>query len=182
MTLRDWGLMAPFAFIAAALPLFSLASTLLPRFSVFFGGEKMKTFLWIALATLTNSFSAHADTGSHYDWGRGYDGWGYCYEYTNYGVVLNGGAAVGNYLCEATKPSSFDWGRGQNGWGYCYQYTPYGVPMNQGSAQPNSYCEMNSRSYYSWGQGIDGYTYCYQYTAKGVAMNDGQPLANYYCQ
>lgn len=120
-------------------------------------------------------------SGSYYNWGRGRNGFGYCYQYACTGATLNGGQPVSNYSCEAVRPSYVDWGRGQNGWGYCYQYTPYGVSMNEGKPVSNYSCEAVRRSYYAWGRGVNGQTYCYQYTAKGVAMNEGKPVSNYNC-
>ena len=35
-------------------------------------------------------------TGAYYDWGRGRDGGGYCYQFTTVGDVLNGGMPVGS--------------------------------------------------------------------------------------
>lgn len=120
--------------------------------------------------------------GSYYDWGTGQNGWGYCYQWTNYGQVMNGGQAVANHLCESRNPSFFEWGTGQNGFGYCYQWTPYGVGMNMGQPVANYQCESRRPSYYAWGRGGNGYTYCYQYTPFGVPMNMGQPVSNYNCQ
>jgi hypothetical protein len=122
------------------------------------------------------------NTGSYYDWGRAQNGWGYCYEYTNYGQVLNQGMPVSNWNCEQAHPSYYSWGQAQSGWGYCYQYTSYGVAMNEGSPVSNYSCEQTSPSYYSWGRGNDGYTHCYQYTGSGVAMNEGNPVGDFYCR
>lgn len=77
--------------------------------------------------------------GHYYDWARGRDGWGYCYEFAN-GNVLNGGANVPNYLCERENPSHYDWARGRDGYTYCYQFTPYGHVMNGGYAVSNNMC------------------------------------------
>ncbi len=131
------------------------------------------------LSSRNNMFSHH---GTYYDWGRGRDGWGYCYEWNSNGVPLNGGAPVSNYYCESENPSYYYWGQGQNRWGYCYQFTPYGVAMNQGRPQGNYYCESQNPSYYDWGRGQNGYTYCYQFTSNGYVMNDGRPVNNYYCR
>jgi len=119
--------------------------------------------------------------GSYFNWGRGRDGWGYCYEYSCSGAILNGGYPVSNGSCETTRPSYYNWGRGQNGWGYCYQWTPYGVAMNQGHPVANFSCEATRPSYYAWGRSNDGWTRCYQWTPQGLAMNDGYPVANYLC-
>lgn len=78
--------------------------------------------------------------GSYFDWARGRDGWGYCYEFSYDGYVLNGGQPVSNFQCEQYRPSYYGWGRGRDGFTYCYQFTPYGVPMNQGRNVPNAYC------------------------------------------
>lgn len=120
--------------------------------------------------------------GSYFDWGRGRDGWGYCYEWASNGQPLNQGNPVSNYNCERGRPSYFDWGRGRDGWGYCYQYTPYRDSMNQGNPVSNYNCERTRPSYYAWGRGQDGYTYCYQYTARGDSMNAGAPVSNYNCR
>lgn len=119
--------------------------------------------------------------GSYYDWGRGQNGWGYCYEWAAPGYPLNGGSPVSNWFCEDLNPSYHYWGQGMNGWGYCYQYTPYGVAMNEGSPQSEWSCERVAPSYYAWGRGQNGYTYCYQWTPNGYAMNGGQPVPNFYC-
>lgn len=120
--------------------------------------------------------------GTRFRWGQGQNGWGYCYEYTRAGQVLNQGRPVNNAHCERIAPSIFDWGQGRNGWGYCYQWTPFGIAMNEGSAVETYQCERRSPSYFSWGTGRDGYTYCYQYTGKGLAMNEGHPVPSNYCR
>ncbi|MGE0631547.1 MAG: hypothetical protein AB7O96_04020 [Pseudobdellovibrionaceae bacterium] len=76
----------------------------------------------------------------YYDWGRGRNGWGYCYMWDRYGRVRNGGYPVSNYNCERVRPSYFRWARSRNGYYYCYQYTPYGVIMNEGYPVSNYYC------------------------------------------
>jgi hypothetical protein len=119
--------------------------------------------------------------GYFYDWGQGRDGWGYCYQWTSSGQVLNQGMPVDNWNCEQSRPSMFNWGQAHSGWGYCYHYTPYGVPMDAGQPAPNYQCEQRAPSHYAWGQAQNGYTFCYQWTPYGVAMNDGQPVPNYYC-
>lgn len=121
-------------------------------------------------------------TGSYYDWGRGQNGWGYCYEWTYDGAVLNGGRPVANYLCESYRPSNYNWGRGMDGWGYCYQWTPYGVVLNDGRPVSNYSCENVAPSYYAFGRGQDGYTYCYQWTPNGLPLNQGRPVPNYLCR
>lgn len=121
-------------------------------------------------------------TGTYFDWGRAQNGWGYCYEWTCAGDVLNQGQPVSNYACEAVRPSYFDWGRAQNGWGYCYQYTPQGLTMNAGQPVSNYSCEQRRPSYYAWGRSQDGLTRCYQYTPQGIALNQGQPVSEYYCR
>lgn len=121
-------------------------------------------------------------TGSYYNWGRAQNGWGYCYQWTMDGHVLNGGNPVDNFYCEQRHPSYANWGRAQNGWGYCYQYAPQGYVLNQGQPIPNMSCERTSPSFYRWGQSVNGMTYCYQYTPNGYVLNQGQPVPNYYCQ
>lgn len=76
----------------------------------------------------------------YYNWGRGRNGWGYCYLWNCNGRVRNGGLPVNNYNCEGTRPSYFRWATSRNGYVYCYQYTPYGVPMNEGYPVSNYYC------------------------------------------
>lgn len=120
--------------------------------------------------------------GSYFDWGQGRDGYGYCYEWTSNGYVLNGGQPVGNYNCESRNPSYFDWGRGRDGWAYCYRMTPNGFVMNQGQPAGNFNCEATNPSYYAWGRGQDGYAYCYQYAPNGIAMNQGRPVGNFNCR
>lgn len=119
---------------------------------------------------------------SYYDWGRGQNGFGYCYEWAYPGAVLNGGQAMPNYLCESVNPSFYTWGRGRNGFGYCYQQTPNGYWMNEGQAQQNYLCEASAPSFFRWARARNGYTYCYQYTANGLVMNNGSPVDNYYCR
>lgn len=80
-------------------------------------------------------------SGSYFDWGQGQDGWGYCYEWTWNGQVLNGGMPVSNYYCESRSPSYYAWGRGRDGYTYCYQWTPKGHAMNQGQPVSNYYCQ-----------------------------------------
>ena len=120
-------------------------------------------------------------TGAYYNWGQGQDGWGYCYEWTCDGMVLNGGAPVANSDCDYYSPSYFNWGRGQDGGGHCYQWTPYGIAMNMGQPVGNDSCEYRSPSHYSWGRGQDGNAYCYDWTPQGYVLNDGQPVPQNYC-
>lgn len=84
--------------------------------------------------------SLHHPPYTYFDWGRGQNGWGYCYEFTSQGYVLNQGRPVHNANCEAVRPSYFDWGRGMDGYVYCYQWTPYRVAMNEGRPMHPSYC------------------------------------------
>lgn len=119
---------------------------------------------------------------SYYDWGKGQNGWGYCYQWTNTGAPLNEGKPVDNSYCERENPSQYNWGKGQNGWGYCYQWTPYGVALNQGQPVSNYNCERRRPSHYKWGSAKNGYTYCYQWTPDGVAMNEGKPVDKSYCE
>jgi hypothetical protein len=121
-------------------------------------------------------------TGWHYDWGQGQNGWGYCYEWTNQGQVLNAGQPVNSYSCEAVNPSRPNWGHGRNGWAYCYEWTPYGVAMNEGQPINTYSCEAIARSHFQWGRGQNGNTYCYQYAPNGYAMNEGQPMNIGYCR
>lgn len=119
--------------------------------------------------------------GAYYEWGRGRDGSGYCYQFTSDGYVLNGGAPQPNFYCEQVHPSHSDWGRGNNGFGYCYQFTPTNIIMNQGAAIPNVQCELVMPSFYRWGRGYDGFTYCFQFTPNGLLLNDGRAVPNNYC-
>lgn len=122
-----------------------------------------------------------AGRGAYYDWGQAVNGWGYCYQYTDSGVVLNGGRPVNNWYCERVRPSYFDWSTGRDGWGYCYQYTPYGIAMNTGNPVYNANCERRRPSHYEWGRSNDGYTRCYQYTPYGKALNKGHPVNDAFC-
>ena len=128
------------------------------------------------------SNEAPAIGGSYFNWGRAQNGFGYCYQWTSTGQLLNGGAAQPNFYCEQVNPSFFNWGRAQNGFGYCYQFTGTGLLMNLGQPQSNYSCEQRSPSHYAWGRGQDGYTRCYQYSPSGLALNAGQPVNNYFCQ
>lgn len=157
----------------------------------------MKTLILALISMVAMAASASVDTswngvvsapsvkqnypGYYFNWGQGRDGWGYCYQWTSNGQVLNNGMPVDNWNCEQGNPSLYNWGRGQNGWGYCYHYTPYGIAMDMGQPQSNYLCEQYSPSYYAWGRGNDGYAHCYQWTSNGYAMNDGMPVPNEYC-
>ena len=77
-----------------------------------------------------------------FDWARGYNGWGYCYEFDRYGYVLNGGRPVPNRLCERVHPSYFDWARGVDGHFYCFQFTPYHAVMNDGRSVHPRHCRL----------------------------------------
>lgn len=78
--------------------------------------------------------------GGYYNWGRGRDGWGYCYEWDRYGRIRNGGWPVDNYKCERRNPSHFNWAQSRDGYTRCYQFTPYGDVMNQGRPVSTRYC------------------------------------------
>jgi hypothetical protein len=77
---------------------------------------------------------------SYFDWARGQNGWGYCYEFDNYGYVLNNGRPMHPMNCERVHPSFFDWARGWDGYIYCFQFTPYRDVMNDGRSVPPGYC------------------------------------------
>lgn len=77
---------------------------------------------------------------AYYDWGRGTNGYGYCYQFTPSGHVMNGGHPQPNVYCERARPSHFNWGRSWNGFVYCYQWTPYLAIMNDGRPVPPGYC------------------------------------------
>ena len=124
---------------------------------------------------------ANPHTGAYYDWGRGRDGTGYCYQFTNEGYVLNGGANVPESFCEAVEPSKADWARGKNGYGYCYQFTPDHLVMYQGRPQSNATCEKVSPSHFAWDRAMDGWTYCFQFTPYNAIMNDGHSVPNEKC-
>ncbi len=115
--------------------------------------------------------SAASRPGTYYDWGRGRDGFGYCYHWTRDGRVLNGGMPVDEYNCEARRPSFYDWARSVSGWGNCYRFTPTGLVMNQGQPQAYMNCEEYTPSYYRWGRAQNGFTYCYQF-GKGYILNE----------
>ncbi len=78
--------------------------------------------------------------GSYFDWGRGMNGYGYCYEWAYGGGVLNGGNPVPNFECDKVNPSFYSWGRGSNGYTYCYQFAPQGWVLNTGNPVDNSWC------------------------------------------
>ena len=65
-----------------------------------------------------------------YDWGRGADGYGYCYLFDDSGV-MNNGKAVGNFMCDMTK-TRYEFMPKKDGSQACYQVTPYGHIMDQG--------------------------------------------------
>jgi hypothetical protein len=120
--------------------------------------------------------------GIYYDWGRGVDGFAYCYEHLADGRVINSGQPVTNDLCEVVNPSYFDWGRGRDGWGYCYHFSPYGLAMDAGQPYDNATCEASRVSYFIWALGQDGFNHCYEYTPYGVVMNQGASVGDNYCQ
>jgi hypothetical protein len=152
-------------------------------------GGTMIPKLLIGLSILMSCAWAQATTpppppgyGSYFDWGRGADGTGYCYQFASAnGQVLNGGRPVPESNCEMVSPSHFDWGQGQNGYGYCFQFTPQQLVMWQGRPVSNQQCEMVASSYYAWGRGNDGWTYCFQFTPYGRVMNEGRAVSNSYC-
>jgi hypothetical protein len=78
--------------------------------------------------------------GLFYNWGRGIDGTGYCYQFFANGVVANYGHPVPYAWCEAVQPSYFTWVRGYDGFNYCYQLTPQGLVLNQGRFVAPIYC------------------------------------------
>lgn len=117
---------------------------------------------------------------SYYDWGLANDGFGYCFQFTGHGQVLNGGRPVNSYLCEQERPSVYNWARANNGYGYCFHFTPYGHAMDQGRPANSYNCEQTSPSYYQWARANNGYTYCFQF-ANGLVLNEGRPVSNYFC-
>ncbi|MEK6553656.1 MAG: hypothetical protein AABZ31_00305 [Bdellovibrionota bacterium] len=125
--------------------------------------------------------SGIAPRGSYFDWGQGQDGFGYCYEWTRDGRVLNGGMPVADYNCEARRPAHYTWHRSVSGWGNCYRFTPSGLVMDRG--QPKAYynCERYSPSYFNWARATNGYTYCFQF-GNGLVLNEGRSVPNYNCQ
>lgn len=88
---------------------------------------------------LSSTKDHHPGYYTYFDWARGNNGWGYCYEFDDYGV-LHGGRPVRNFNCERVNPSHFAWGRGFDGYVYCYQWTPYRHIMNDGYAVHPRYC------------------------------------------
>lgn len=124
----------------------------------------------------------HPAPGTYFDWGRGADGTGYCYEFSqSNGQVLNGGRPVPEVNCEKVQPSYFNWGRANNGYGYCFQFTPQHLVMWQGRTVPNHQCEAVRPSHFAWAMASNGYSYCFQFTPEGLAMNEGRPVPNHYC-
>lgn len=78
---------------------------------------------------------------SYYDWGRGQDGYGYCYEYDYFGQVMNWGQAQDNWYCERVSPSHYTWGYySGSSQPYCFQVTPRGDVMNSGYPVANYLC------------------------------------------
>ncbi len=75
-----------------------------------------------------------------YDWGRGQNGWGYCYQFDKYGYVMNNGRPVNNRMCERYNPSYYAWAYATNGYTYCFQFTPYNVVMNEGRSVHPRFC------------------------------------------
>jgi hypothetical protein len=96
-----------------------------------------------AETALQNTTVNHPHYNSYFDWGRGMNGWGYCYQWTPYGVPMNEGRPVPNFYCERHRPSFYRWAQGQNGYIYCYQFTPDGYVMNEGRPVDNRYCRYH---------------------------------------
>lgn len=76
----------------------------------------------------------------YYDWGRGHNGFGYCYAFDKNGNVLYWGKPQPDVYCERVKSSHFAWARSWNGYIYCYQFTPYLAVMNNGYPVHPGYC------------------------------------------
>lgn len=81
-------------------------------------------------------------SGSYYDWGRGMNGYGYCYQFAANGKVMNNGRPQPYAGCERVHRSFYDWGQyqGNPSW-YCFQWTPYGDVLNEGRAMPLRLCQ-----------------------------------------
>lgn len=121
--------------------------------------------------------------GSHVNWGM-LNGMGYCFEWTNFGKVLNGGEPIDNALCNEKVESYFDWAWGENGYGYCYQFSPDGYVLNNGQKALENFCEVpGNKSYYTWDQSdANGQWYCYRKTGNDILMNLGRPYSNDMCR
>lgn len=94
--------------------------------------------LYAGSKSIAQSRDHHPHYNTYFDWARGNNGWGYCYEFDHYGVLHNG-RPVHNINCERVNPSFFNWARGWDGYVYCFQFTPYRHVMNDGrSVHPNN--------------------------------------------
>lgn len=89
----------------------------------------------------TNVQNHEPEYYTFFDWARGQNGWGYCYEFDSYGYVLNNGRPMHPMNCERVNPSYFDWARANNGYVYCFNFTPYGAVLNDGRPVHPSYCQ-----------------------------------------
>ncbi len=116
-----------------------------------------------------------------FDWGRGNDGTGYCFEFDSAGYVMNQGRPVPENRCEAIVPTHFEWGQATNGFGYCFQFTPSHLVLWQGRPVNNQQCEYTQPSFYSWGRANNGGVYCFQFSPTGLVLNDGQAVPPQFC-
>ncbi|MES2768057.1 MAG: hypothetical protein V4596_02840 [Bdellovibrionota bacterium] len=105
-----------------------------------FAAEAIQSDIYAGEKNISQERDHHPNYYTFFDWARGQNGWGYCYEFDNHGYVLNNGRPVHPMNCERVNPSYFDWGRGFDGYIYCYQWTPYHVIMNDGYAVNPRYC------------------------------------------
>jgi hypothetical protein len=108
-------------------------------FGISAGAANLTSDLYAGQKSISKQDSQNHDYYTFFDWARGNNGWGYCYEFDNYGV-LNNGRPVHPFNCEQVNPSYFNWARGWDGYVYCFQFTPYNAVMNDGHSVHPSYC------------------------------------------
>jgi hypothetical protein len=66
-----------------------------------------------------------------FDFGRGENGYGYCYQFDANMQVMNKGMPVADFNCDLTK-SYYGWALHPDGELYCHRWTPYKHIMNKG--------------------------------------------------
>jgi len=96
-----------------------------------FGGDQLGQMISAESQAEISSQPDHHHHHPFYDWGRGQNGWGYCYQFDSHGYVMNLGRPVNNRMCERYNPSYYSWAHATNGYVYCFQFTPYSVVMNE---------------------------------------------------
>lgn len=95
--------------------------------------------LFICLPVVTSA-SETKPIGMYYEWGLAPDGWGYCFQYTMEGHVLNGGHPVSELYCDYYNPPYFTWLQGPDAFTHCFKKSPQGYTLNRGRPVPDEFC------------------------------------------